>query len=70
MPIAANVPVSLYGTTVLPGDYVYADSSGVVVMPSGDLDEILESAARLDREERAILSAIREEDPLKLRKSS
>ena len=69
MPIAANVPVSLYGTTVLPGDYIYADSSGVVVMPSGDLEEILETAARLDREEKAILSAIREEDPLKLRKA-
>jgi 4-hydroxy-4-methyl-2-oxoglutarate aldolase len=68
MPIAANVPVSLNGTTVLPGDYLYADSSGVVVIPSGHIEEILKSAARFDREEKAILSIIREEEPRELRK--
>ena len=68
MPIAANVPVSLCGTTVLPGDYIYADSSGVVVMPSGHVEQILGLAAQFDRQENAILAAIRAEDPRDLGK--
>jgi regulator of RNase E activity RraA len=62
MPVAANVPVSVNGTTVLPGDYISADRSGVVVIPSGSIDQILESAAELDAEDRALLSIIRKED--------
>jgi regulator of RNase E activity RraA len=61
MPVAANVPVSLCGTTVVPGDYVYADSSGVVVIPAGHLEQVLRSAAEIHAEDKAILSVIREE---------
>ena len=68
MPVAANVPVSLYGTTVLPGDYVYADPSGVVVIPSGHLEQILKSAAEIDAQDKAFLSIIRHEDPRDVRK--
>jgi regulator of RNase E activity RraA len=67
MPIAANVPVSLCGTTVLPGDYIDADSYGVVVMPSGHLEQILNLAAQVDRQDKAILSIIRDEDPREVR---
>ena len=67
MPVAVNVPVSLHGTTVLPGDYVYADPSGVVVIPSGHLEQILKSAAEIDAEDKAFLSIIRQEDPQKVR---
>jgi 4-hydroxy-4-methyl-2-oxoglutarate aldolase len=63
MPVAANVPVSLRGTTVLPGDYIYADSSGVVVIPAGHLEQVLGSAAEIQAEDKAILSVIRVEDP-------
>lgn len=58
MPVAANVPVSLYGTTVLPGDYIYAGPSGVVVIPSGHIEQILKSAPELDAEDKAVLSII------------
>ena len=63
MPVAANVPVSLCGTTVLPGDYVYADSSGTVVIPGGHVEQVLGSAAEIQADDRAILSVIRAEDP-------
>jgi 4-hydroxy-4-methyl-2-oxoglutarate aldolase len=67
MPIAANVPVSVCGTTVLPGDYIYADRSGVVVIPSVHLEQILKSAAELDSEDEALLSIIRLEDRQEIR---
>jgi 4-hydroxy-4-methyl-2-oxoglutarate aldolase len=63
IPVAANVPVSLCGTTVFPGDYVYADSSGVVVIPAAHLEQVLRSAAEIEAEDTAILSVIRAEDP-------
>jgi regulator of RNase E activity RraA len=63
MPIAANVPASLGGTTVIPGDFVYADSSGVVVIPAGHLEQVLASAAEIQTADKAILSIIRAEDP-------
>lgn len=66
MPVAANVPASLRGTTLVPGDYVYADHSGVVVIPAGHLEQVLRSAAEIDAEDKAILSAIRQEDPRKI----
>jgi 4-hydroxy-4-methyl-2-oxoglutarate aldolase len=63
MPVAANVPVSLCGTTVVPGDYVYADCAGVVVIPAGHLEQVLGSAAEIRAEDKAILSVIRAEGP-------
>ena len=45
-PFQANVPVVLRGVGVIPGVYVYADSSGAVVIPPGDLEQVL-TAARL-----------------------
>ena len=68
MPVAANVPASLCGTTVVPGDYVYADPSGVVVIPAGHLEQVLRSAAEIDAEDKALLSIIRQEGPQEVRK--
>lgn len=69
MPVAANVPVSLGGTTVLPGDYIYADGAGVVVIPGGALDQVLQSAAVIEAEDKASLSVIRHEDPKEVQKA-
>jgi regulator of RNase E activity RraA len=60
MPVAANVPVSLYGATVVPGDYIYADSAGVVVIPFGHVEHILKLAAALAAEDKAFLSTGRD----------
>ncbi|MFL6761042.1 MAG: RraA family protein [Sphingomicrobium sp.] len=68
MPVAANVPVSLCGTTVFPRDYIYADSSGVVVIPSSHLEQVLESAAEIDAQDKAILSIIRKENRHQVRR--
>lgn len=68
MPVAANVPVSLYGTTVIPGDYLYADRSGVVIIPAGAFEQVLISAAELEADDKALVSVIREEGAGKIRK--
>jgi regulator of RNase E activity RraA len=46
-PFQANVPVVLKGVGVVPGQYVFADSSGAVAIPDGDLDEVLAEARKV-----------------------
>ena len=55
-----NIPVQAGDITVAPGDYVVADEDGVAVAPKARLREVLESAAKRQREERALLSRIAE----------
>lgn len=62
-PFQANVPVVIEGVGIMPGDYVYADSSGAVVMPRHQVREVLEEAAGIAREDRDFVETIREEDP-------
>ena len=45
-PFQANVPVVLDRVGVMPGQYVYADSSGAVVIPERQLEEVLAEAHR------------------------
>jgi len=68
MPIAANVPVSLDGTMVFPGDYIYGNSSGVVITPSGHLEQVLKAAIEIDAKDKAFLPIIRHEDLQEVRK--
>lgn len=63
MPIAANVPVEITGVAVLPGDYVYADSAGAVVVPAGLIEEVLEDAAAREQRDLASIESMRSEDP-------
>jgi 4-hydroxy-4-methyl-2-oxoglutarate aldolase len=46
-PFQANVPVVLDGVGVMPGNYVFADSSGAVVIPDGEIEEVLEEARKV-----------------------
>ncbi|MGD9694292.1 MAG: RraA family protein [Thermoleophilia bacterium] len=62
MPHAAGVPVVVGGATVLPGDWIYADASGAVVIPPADLREILEEAARIEERDAAAVERMRAED--------
>jgi 4-hydroxy-4-methyl-2-oxoglutarate aldolase len=49
---AVNVPVSIGGQQIRPGDAVLADDDGVMVVPRADVDRALEaSQARLDKED-------------------
>ena len=47
-PVQANVPVVLKGVGVIPGQYVFADSSGAVLIPDGQIDEVLAEARKVE----------------------
>lgn len=67
-PYAANVPVEVGGVTVAPGDYVYADRSGAVVIPAASVERVLAEAENIRDTDLGFLSTIREEDPEALRR--
>jgi 4-hydroxy-4-methyl-2-oxoglutarate aldolase len=62
-PYQANVPVVISGVGVMPGDYVYADASGTVVVPAGEIEAILEEANRVADEDARFIDEIGREDP-------
>jgi regulator of RNase E activity RraA len=53
-----NVPVSLGSAQVRPGDLLLADADGVVVVPGGREDSVLEVALQIESAEDAIREAI------------
>lgn len=60
-PFQANVPVVVSGVGVIPGHYVYADSSGAVVIPDGQLDEVLAQARKITAEDERFRAEIARE---------
>lgn len=50
-PFQANVPVVVSGVAVYPGHYVFADSSGAVLIPDGDLGQVLAEARRIEADD-------------------
>lgn len=62
-PHQANVPVVINGVGVMPGQYVFADSSGAVVIPDGQIDEVLAEARRIEAEDAGFREQIAQEDP-------
>jgi 4-hydroxy-4-methyl-2-oxoglutarate aldolase len=50
-PFQANVPVVLAGVGVMEGSYVFADSSGAVVIPDHQIEEVLAEARRVEAED-------------------
>lgn len=60
-PFQANVPVVVSGVGVRPGDYVYADSSGAVVIPASQVREVLAGAVAVTEEDQRYLTDIRDE---------
>jgi 4-hydroxy-4-methyl-2-oxoglutarate aldolase len=63
MPSGVNVPVVLHGVTVVPGDYVYADSSGAVIIPATHFKEVWGAASEIETNEVVQRQSIREENP-------
>lgn len=57
-PFQANVPVVLRGVGLVPGQYVFADSSGAVVIPDQQLDEVLSGARAVQSEDEGYLRQI------------
>lgn len=62
-PFQANIPVVVDGVGIRPGDYIHADSSGAVVIPAGQLEEVLEGAVAVVAEDAGYLEAIKNETP-------
>jgi 4-hydroxy-4-methyl-2-oxoglutarate aldolase len=60
-PFQANVPVVLSGVGVMPGQYVFADSSGTVVIPDGQIDDVLTEARAVNDEDARDLDEISRE---------
>jgi regulator of RNase E activity RraA len=63
MPFAANVAVEIGGVCVVPGDYVYADASGAVVIPRASLQRVIDEALSVEADDARSLEEIASEDP-------
>jgi 4-hydroxy-4-methyl-2-oxoglutarate aldolase len=50
-PFQPNVPVVVSRVGVKPGDYVFADSSGAVVIPGGQIDDVVAGARAVEDED-------------------
>jgi 4-hydroxy-4-methyl-2-oxoglutarate aldolase len=57
----ANVPVVLSGVGVMPGQFVFADSSGAVVIPDAQIDDVLAEARAINDEDAGYLDEISRE---------
>ncbi|MGQ0280373.1 RraA family protein [Sphingopyxis sp. Q841] len=57
-------PISFAGVAVAPGDWVLADASGVVFLPSGRIDEILALAERIFAREQLMARDIEAGKPI------
>ncbi len=58
-PLAANVPVEIDGVGVLPGDWIFADGAGAVVIPGGAVTEVLADAHLIEEKDAAAITAAR-----------
>jgi regulator of RNase E activity RraA len=63
MPFAANVAVEIGGVCVVPGDYVYADASGAVVIPRASLRRVIDEALSVEAADARSLEQIATEQP-------
>jgi 4-hydroxy-4-methyl-2-oxoglutarate aldolase len=55
---ATNVPVTMWGVAVNPGDYVIADRSAVIFIAAADIDRTLDAAEAIAAREAAMAKAI------------
>lgn len=58
-PLAVNVPVEIDGVGVLPGDWIFADSAGAVVIPADAVAEVLAEARLIEEKDAAAVTAAR-----------
>ncbi|WP_333776210.1 RraA family protein [Streptomyces sp. IBSBF 3136] len=63
MPYAANIAVECAGVCIVPGDLVYADASGGVVIPAGSVDRVLQEAESMNADDARAAEQIRKDTP-------
>lgn len=57
-PAWINVPISMGGVTVRPGDFVVGDEDGVVIIPAGRVDSVMDAVQARQANERLRIAAI------------
>jgi 4-hydroxy-4-methyl-2-oxoglutarate aldolase len=62
-PYLVNVPVVIDKVGVWPGHYIFADSSGAVVIPADQVEEVLAGARAVGAEDASFRDQIAEERP-------
>ena len=63
MPFEANCAVACDRVTIIPGDFIFADAAGAVVIPANAVHEVLQAAAKMETDSSEQLERIRYEDP-------
>ncbi|MEU4431540.1 RraA family protein [Nocardia rhamnosiphila] len=61
MPYGADIAVEIAGVAVIPGDLVYADAAGAVVIPADSLSRVLDEAEAVEREDAEAALQIQDE---------
>src|SRR5262245_8195445 len=61
-PFLANVPVVVAGVAVIPGQYLFADSSGAVVIPDRQVDAVIEGARAVQADDAGFRKEIAREE--------
>lgn len=59
---AVNVPITVDGVTINPGDFIFGDDNGVVVIPAAILDQLVERAEEIRNVENNIVDMVLNED--------
>lgn len=62
---AVNVPISVSGVKVCPGDIIMGDESGVIVIPRNRAAEVVEIAENIEIKERQIIEMVKQGYSLK-----
>jgi 4-hydroxy-4-methyl-2-oxoglutarate aldolase len=57
-----QIPVTLGGTRIAPGDLIHADENGAIVIPAGRTQEIISAAAAVVEKEAQIFALLRDPD--------
>ncbi len=60
-PFQVNTPVIISGVGVIPGQYVFADSSGAVVIPDTQVEQVIAGARAVEAEDDENRSQIEQE---------
>lgn len=61
---AVQCALDIHGVTVCPGDWVFGDDNGVVIIPKEQLEEVIRRAENVENTERQIISTISAGTPL------
>lgn len=59
-----DVPVRIGGVLIFPGDFIFADCDGVVVVPERVVEEVLQEAEEVMSQENQIRDAVHRGEPL------